>query len=701
MEKRVRRRIRCAPAMFVLAVMVFFGCTKTDPQPRPGRPADLMTPGAVSTSATPGPTATPTPSPSPTPTPIRSRDDYSLEELYEKIDDTVYRLPVSEYLKNGYVADIDINNDFVCVEFFGNGQLLQDGSRESVQRFLLFHLGVPDIVRIRDNTDGIWGSLHLLEDGTVVIPLVDNVILELDMDLQEIRRFAVPGGSLLGITDDHDLWFKTQNDDGSFFLERYSFEGEKQLSFPYEDYEIRAFLRSDGDNAVFSAFRADFTEYQLRLDLQKGKLAPVDGIHLEQECFADMLEYSTDSKWMFGGLDQSGPVYSFDKKDSSEVMEDLKNGIGATSQWVFGDDNDQPLVYYRVYDINECTLLGELRSDSYESYGFYGQSHLTKRGYVILDVSCGEGDEELILWDVTAETPQKASGSRVITADEETLKLRERAEQIREKYGVRMYFEEVDMAGGMFNSYALIPCDDYYRLSELMGMFEESISGFPDGFWTDLLADGTKKCVRFFLCDGFQRTDLSGIERAAALTSTAYEDICMAYGSKYMNQFPETFVHETMHMMEIRIRKYCTDNHLDFETYWTEELNSSKYGYHDAYTDDSGKDLNDNGGTYTKDPKNAWFIDAYSRTTVREDRARVLENLYLGNNYYFKKSEHLRLKAQHLCAIIRAAFPSVGRSESAMRWESYIGVLDPAEYIELYRVDDGYKDDIDQSETEE
>ena len=145
----------------------------------------------------------------------------------------------------------------------------------------------------------------------------------------------------------------------------------------------------------------------------------------------------------------------------------------------------------------------------------------------------------------------------------------------------------------------------------------------------------------------------------------------MAYGSKYMNQFPETFVHETMHMMEIRIRKYCTDNHLDFETYWTEELNSSKYGYHDAYTDDSGKDLNDNGGTYAKDPKNAWFIDAYSRTTVREDRARVLENLYLGNNYYFKKSEHLRLKAQHLCAIIRAAFPSVGSSESAMRWESF------------------------------
>jgi hypothetical protein len=337
-----------------------------------------------------------------------------------------------------------------------------------------------------------------------------------------------------------------------------------------------------------------------------------------------------------------------------------------------------------VYDVTEQTLLGTL---STEGMGLVnsGAICLTDKGYALIDIGLSDEEYDLVLWNFAAEEPQFIEGSKKTEPSEETLELREYAKRISDEFGICVYFEEVDMHGSMFNNFRLIPCEDAFRLRQMMQELYEIVSIFPDGFWTDILADGEKDVVRFFLCDSFERTDISVIEEAAALTSSSTNEICMAYGVQYMNQFKTTFVHETMHMMEVRIRKYCEENDLDFFEYWRSELNTSKYGYYDSYTDDKGRTIEDYSGTYYDKPSKAWFIDAYARTNEREDRARILENLYAGNYFYFKESKYLRAKAQNLCAIIRAAFPSVAASESPMPWENDIGVTDPAEYLEKYK----------------
>ncbi|MBP5353782.1 MAG: hypothetical protein J6Y67_01435, partial [Lachnospiraceae bacterium] len=358
----------------------------------------------------------------------------------------------------------------------------------------------------------------------------------------------------------------------------------------------------------------------------------------------------------------------------------------ATADWIFYDDREDYDTIYRVYDIEGLNLLGQINSRELPTYSYYGEINLTKKGYALIDVGIANNDAALLIWDPAAREPEPIEDARKIEPTQEILEMRQYAERIREEFGVRVYFEEVDLHGQMFSNYELQFCYDMDRLRATMDALYEAAAEFPDGFWTEILADGKKGCVRFFLCGGFVRTGLSSIEDAAALTSAGLEDVCMAYGSTYISQFSETFVHETMHMMEVRIRAYCEDNQLDFESYWNNVLNTKEYGYFDAYTDSSGKDLVDERGTYRDNPKKAWYIDAYSRTNEREDRARILEYLYSGVNFYFKDSEHLRTKAENLCAIIRAAFPSVRNSSVPMRWETYIGVVDPEDYLQNYRL---------------
>ena len=691
--KNSLRKIVWSIIAALLVSAVLFGCTKDQPGDRPGRPTDV-TPSAVSSSVTPtdAPTPTNTPSPSPTPTPIRSREEYTLSELYQPAyGDSVYTLPLKEYMEDCYLASVTTNNDFVMVSVFREYKTDVDQSDDpESERLILFHLGVPDIVKVRSCSEQIMMSPVLFDDGYSLVYFGEGVFLVLDLDLQEVNRFTQEGDmvSCIGATENHEMWILSRNDEDGDTVYLYSREGEQLAAYDTGGLHIARYLCMDGDTPVFSAYRSNYTEYRVRLNTDEGRFQQMNGLHIELECYRDMLEYSTDEQWIFTDFQQSDPVYMIPKATSKEILESCENGQFSAVEWIFSDDDEDYETIYRIYDIKTQSLVGQLSNTLIHDHSYFGQSHLTKHGYVLIETGIDADDTALLIWDPTTEPSMPIEGSKVVYPTDETYELRNMAERFLTEFGIHVYFEEVDMHGDMFGSYRLIPCDDMDRLRMTMNEFYESAAEFPDGFWTDILADGERGCVRFFLCGGFERTDLSAIEDAAALTSTSFEDICMAYGSRYLNQLRETFVHETMHMMEVRIRKFCADNELDFAAYWNSTLNTEKYPYFDAYTDDSGVSIDDRKGTYQDSPKKAWFIDAYSRTNEREDRARILENLYLGNTYFFRDSTHLCEKAENLCAIIRAAFPSIRESDAEMRWEAYIGVLDPAAYLTQYRKQD-------------
>jgi hypothetical protein len=683
-----------ATVVALLCAVLLMGCGAERPVARPSRPTSA--PGTVTSSVTPEaltPTATPTntPTPSPSPTPIRMRDDYELAELYsEEAKASVYRVPIDEYLDGYFITDVRTNNDFVAVtaNVRDDGDIDYDTWKNDGV-FITFHLGVPDIIKTCPLPGEMKSTPELLDDGQLVVQCEDGKIYEYDIDLQEIRIFSPESGSLIGVTEERHLWFLNEKTEKEKTISEYSFEGELLGSYEIGSIKPKRYLRRDGKYEIFICFRANYTERLAALNTETGEFRPVDGIHYETECYDDYIEYADDRTWYFGGYDQSGTIYSFPKEISGEYAEAVGNGRLTTARWDYDDDSYEYTVVYRAYDIENMSLLGELHSEEMRAYDYFGTSRLTKRGYVLLDVhDTADGAYHLILWDTSAGQAIPVEGGREIKATQDTLELRELTERFEREFGIRVYFEEFDLNGEVFSNYYLVPCKDTTRLRQLIDDMYEIIREYPEGFWTEIKAEGEMEKVRIFLCDGFERKGLSAIAEAAALTSTSGDDISMAYGAQYLYQFETTFVHESMHMMEVRIEQYCRENHLDFDNYWRNELNSSKYPYFDAYTDASGKDLQDNKGTYWADYKNAWFIDSYSRTTMHEDRARVLENLYSGSNYYFTSSKHLRAKAENLCAMIRAAFPSVGESPYPLRWEAYIGMLDPTEYIERYRIKD-------------
>ena len=117
------RKIAWLIVAALLVSAVLFGCSQDKPDERPGRPTEAATPSpsSVSSSVTPTdpPTPTNTPSPSPSPTPIRSRDDYTLSELYTPTyGDSVYSIPLGEYMEECYLASVTTNNDFVLISAF-------------------------------------------------------------------------------------------------------------------------------------------------------------------------------------------------------------------------------------------------------------------------------------------------------------------------------------------------------------------------------------------------------------------------------------------------------------------------------------------------------------------------------------------------------------------------------------------------------
>ena len=688
----------------LLMAVLLCACGKDQPDYRDGRPTPggSVTPMATATS-TSTPTPSPTNTPTPTPTPIRAPEEYDISALYPTIyRDTIYKIPLDEYMQWYSIASVQTNNGFVLIMAMVDSENAPAGAELPYGRYILFHLGVPDIVHMASfgvgDTEGY--SPILLADGRVICrDMMYGNVREYDMDLQVVRSFYVEG-SVIGVAEDDSIYAVSYDDAGrEKALLRYSYEGEKLDTYSLKGVRIHAYLHTEDDGrVVFAAHRRDYSDYQLALDPVSGEMTPLNGVHLERECYADMLEYSDeDGDWVFGGYDQEGDIYSIPKLGKQEYVESCVGGRFSTAEWTFDDDDyDNFDVVYRAYDIRTLKLLGTLSSKELKDHTFFGNTKLTDRGYVLLYVN-RPGGCDLLLWDATAEEAQVVEGAKVVSPSDEVFELRNMAQKIYERFHVKVYFEEVDLQTSIFSSYRLVPCTESTTIMRMMQEFYESLAEFPEGFWTEILVDGDKECLRFFICKKFDRTGTNMIERAAAITSAGGDEILMAYATDCEDQFKETIVHETMHMMEPRIEAYCAENGLDFLSYWDKELNTSKYPYFDAYTDKKGNDLVDYGGTYTRKPSTAYYIDAYSRTYAKEDRARILENLYQGNNYYFRDSKYLRAKALNLCAIIRAAFPCIGNSTESMPWERYIGVVDVEEYLAKYRID-GDRDD---SETRE
>lgn len=127
--------------------------------------------------------------------------------------------------------------------------------------------------------------------------------------------------------------------------------------------------------------------------------------------------------------------------------------------------------------------------------------------------------------------------------------------------------------------------------------------------------------------------------------------------AKSDSPYEQTFCHEMMHAID----ENAFINRYDIAGRWY-DYNPKKFEY-------GVKNYIDGNMDYTlysyneEEAKNAYFVDAYSKTNQSEDRARIFENVcYVGDENIIKEHENLLKKAKYIREELLKYYPSLNNS---------------------------------------
>ena len=180
---------------------------------------------------------------------------------------------------------------------------------------------------------------------------------------------------------------------------------------------------------------------------------------------------------------------------------------------------------------------------------------------------------------------------------------------------------------------------------------------FPDGFFAQLAESAEEGKVHICLVK-----DIVGSEQGDTLDHAGgvqFWDGAEAYIALVMGEsLEQRFYHELSHVMDARIL-----SHSVLYDDW-EELNPEGFTYSYRYEEpETADDL------YFHEEK--VFVDTYSMTFPKEDRARIMEYAMLDGQQELFDSEYLQRKLQRMCQAIREAFGLTDSSEPLV-WEQYL-----------------------------
>ena len=228
--------------------------------------------------------------------------------------------------------------------------------------------------------------------------------------------------------------------------------------------------------------------------------------------------------------------------------------------------------------------------------------------------------------------------------------------EIGERHGVEVLIWE--------DALAVAPWD--YRVTEeysadvlrdQLQQLDQHLSNFPEGF----LAQLQETCSGVTICLVRQLegdTVLRGLDDAAGLQYWVEDHAYIALSTAAATE--GTLYHELCHIFDTRV--IGESNAYD---QW-EELNPSGFKYDNDYAANAMR----NAGEYLRDAERC-FIDTYSMSFPKEDRARVLEYAMTEGNEHYFQSRVMQAKLKQICLGLREAF-GLKKSPETFLWEQYL-----------------------------
>ena len=288
----------------------------------------------------------------------------------------------------------------------------------------------------------------------------------------------------------------------------------------------------------------------------------------------------------------------------------------------------------------------------------------TERGIIWFLVEMPGGEAGLFCWDDSASKVDDDTDrtSPYYTREEPDLeglaRIEENAKAIGKKYGVRIKVYEDAVASPpedfTFASAWQVPLYERY-----LPMLDEALASYPKDFLKRLgqQSDNGKVTICLVLgCYG---------DNALGAISTADGVQYMLDGNQYvvvnMNGFMcGTLYHELFHAMDVFIMNRV--NTFD----WWDDLNPKGFKYDNDYIQNQYRE-----DYQYLEPDTRAFIDMYSMSFAKEDRARIMEYAMQEGNAEYFSSPIMQKKLKTLCEGIRKAF-GLQKYKDPLIWEQYL-----------------------------
>ena len=235
------------------------------------------------------------------------------------------------------------------------------------------------------------------------------------------------------------------------------------------------------------------------------------------------------------------------------------------------------------------------------------------------------------------------------------LRCQKRAEELSERFGVNILLW-TDATQFQPRDYSFQPEHRVPLLQQGLDTLESALSRYPEGF----LKQAAAKEIRICLVRSITGNPDAGVlESAVGLqfwTDQSVPCIAITLG----DESEQSLHHELFHIIETKVM----GNNSNYDNW--EDLNPEGFSYDYDYL------LNLKRDDYELiDGSNRCFIDLYSMSYPREDRARIMEYAITeGHADYFSTSV-MQTKLRRICLGIRTAF-GLKKSTESYPWEQYL-----------------------------
>lgn len=489
--------------------------------------------------------------------------------------------------------------------------------------------------------------------GTDCLSYYDPVRQEmviLDKTLQEVSRHPFPEniqGSPILSTDRTVIYYCTPNAIRAWDLKSGIHRTVKELS--YDDQTLTGLHLNDmvlqcriqdGDT-VWTLFLAADTGRLL--DRQAGDVGlQTDGGHYYASLPSGGLELL-----VFGITDATPRIlYPEDTADAHFYLPSQQACVTAASK-----EEHTDLSYYRLDTgvLQSQILLPPLQTPK--------SVCSTSGGSVYILTYDPQEDCDLVYrWDVPQQDINKKGFTENYTQQSQgaLTQCQAYASELGSKYGIQILIGKNALAAQPWD-YEFQPETLHRILYQELEALDQRLSQYPQA----MLEKTISHFSSLTLCLVRQITGTAESGSLEAATGVQFFDGSDAYVAITVGKYAEqALYHELFHVMETHILAESTA----FDQW--EDLNPAGFTYH------YGTGLSPEMEVYLSD-ENRTFIDAYSTSFPKEDRARIMENAILPGNEALFRSPTLQAKLVKLCEGIRQAY-GLKRSPESFIWEQYL-----------------------------